>query len=231
MTIKAVLFDLDGVLLDAKEWHYEALNKALQLKNFSPISRNDHLTIYDGLPTAVKLRRHLANESEEKRREVNALKQEIVLEIASKSCKENPSHIILLRALKEEGYHLAVCSNSIRRFVDEMMTKTKLKPYLDFFLSNQDVKAPKPNPEIYITAMKRLNLDPSETVICEDNPHGLAAAFASHAFVFKVNSINEVCYANIKMFINACNLESSSSTSRSLSRTKGITTEGNETVI
>ena len=71
MSIKAVLFDMDGVLLDAKEWHYEALNKALELEGFTPISRQDHLTIYDGLPTAVKLRRHLPNISEDKRKEIN----------------------------------------------------------------------------------------------------------------------------------------------------------------
>jgi beta-phosphoglucomutase-like phosphatase (HAD superfamily) len=45
---------MDGVLIDAKEWHYEALNQALGLFG-SPISREDHLLLYDGLPTAVKL--------------------------------------------------------------------------------------------------------------------------------------------------------------------------------
>ncbi|STK74080.1 2-deoxyglucose-6-phosphatase [Escherichia coli] len=50
MTIKAILFDMDGVLIDAKEWHYEALNKALDLFGMK-ISRFDHLTTFDGLPT------------------------------------------------------------------------------------------------------------------------------------------------------------------------------------
>ena len=52
--IKAVIFDMDGVLIDAKEWHYEALNRALTLFGFS-ISRYDHLVTYDGLPTRRKL--------------------------------------------------------------------------------------------------------------------------------------------------------------------------------
>ncbi|WP_428049864.1 HAD family hydrolase [Candidatus Avelusimicrobium caledoniensis] len=205
MTIKAVLFDMDGVLLDAKEWHYEALNKALELKGYAPISRQDHLTTYDGLPTAVKLRRHLPDISEEKRKEINALKQELVLEIAGRLCKENPLHVEVLHALKQKGYSLAVCSNSIRHFVDEMMIKTQLKPYLDFFLSNQDVTTPKPNPEIYLTAIKRLGLNPTEVVICEDNPHGLAAAHASGAHVFQVKTVNDVCYQNLKKFIEQLN--------------------------
>lgn len=205
MSIKAVLFDMDGVLLDAKEWHYEALNKALELKGFTPISRQDHLTVYDGLPTAVKLRRHLPNISEDKRKEINTLKQKIVLEIAGRLCKENPLHVEALHALKQKGYSLAVCSNSIRHFVDEMMIKTQLKPYLDFFLSNQDVATPKPNPEIYLTAIKRLGLNPTEVVICEDNPHGLAAARASGAHVFQVKTVNDVCYQNLKKFIEQLN--------------------------
>lgn len=205
MSIKAVLFDMDGVLLDAKEWHYQALNEALELKGFAPISRRDHLTVYDGLPTAVKLRRHLPELTEEARQEINALKQKLVLEIAGRLCRENPLHLEALSFLKEQGYSLAVCSNSIRHFVDEMMIKTRLKPFLDFFLSNQDVSTPKPDPEIYVTAIKRLGLSPEEVVICEDNPHGLAAARASGAHVFRVETVNDVCCQNLKRFIEQLN--------------------------
>ena len=53
--IKAIIFDMDGVLIDAKEWHYEALNKALSLFGYE-ISRYDHLITYDGLPTKDKLK-------------------------------------------------------------------------------------------------------------------------------------------------------------------------------
>ena len=53
--IKAILFDMDGVLIDAKDWHYEALNKALGLFGME-ISRYDHLHSFDGLPTKEKLR-------------------------------------------------------------------------------------------------------------------------------------------------------------------------------
>ena len=52
--IKAIVFDMDGVLIEAKDWHYEALNKALRLFGYE-ISRYDHLVTYDGLPTSKKL--------------------------------------------------------------------------------------------------------------------------------------------------------------------------------
>lgn len=54
--IKAVLFDMDGVLIDAREWHYDALNQALALFGFA-ITRQEHENYYDGLPTRVKLQR------------------------------------------------------------------------------------------------------------------------------------------------------------------------------
>lgn len=53
--IKAVLFDMDGVLVEAKDWHYEALNRALDVFGL-PISRSEHLSQYDGLPTRTKLK-------------------------------------------------------------------------------------------------------------------------------------------------------------------------------
>ena len=52
--IKAVIFDMDGVLIDAKDWHYDALNKALATFGME-ISIHDHLTTYDGLSTNQKL--------------------------------------------------------------------------------------------------------------------------------------------------------------------------------
>ena len=54
--IKAVLFDMDGVLIEAKDWHYEALNRALGLFGYE-ITRAEHLSSYDGLPTKVKLKK------------------------------------------------------------------------------------------------------------------------------------------------------------------------------
>jgi beta-phosphoglucomutase len=52
--ISTVIFDMDGVLIDAREWHYEALNKALRLLGYE-ITRYEHLSTFDGLPTRKKL--------------------------------------------------------------------------------------------------------------------------------------------------------------------------------
>jgi len=200
--IKAVIFDMDGVLIDAKDWHYDALNKAL-IKFGMEISRLDHLTTYDGLSTGQKLKilSKVNNLPESLHSFINELKQQYTMDIVYQSCKPMFQHQYALGQLKSEGYKLAVASNSIRNSVSVMMDKSKLIDYLEFYLSNQDVSKAKPDPEIYNAAISKLGLLPNECVIVEDNENGLKAARASGAYVLKVETVNDVTYDNIKNFI------------------------------
>jgi beta-phosphoglucomutase len=197
--IKAIIFDMDGVLIDAKDWHYEALNKALALFGFS-ISRYDHLVTYDGLPTKKKLEMLTLERGLPKglHQFINDLKQIYTMEMIFQKCKPVFYHEYALSRLKAEGYRLAVASNSIRQTVELMMEKSNLSRYMDLMLSNQDVSKPKPDPEIYNTAIARLGLKPEECLIVEDNQNGIKAAQASGANVMIVNSVEDVNYTNIK---------------------------------
>ena len=201
--IKAVIFDMDGVLIDARDWHYESLNKALGLFG-SEISRYDHLVTFDGLPTKKKLEMlSLEGRLPLKLHDfINDLKQEYTWELVYSKCKPIFQHQFALSNLKNEGLKIAVCSNSIRKTIELMMDKSGLHQYLDFFLSNQDVVHSKPNPEIYNKAIQRMELDPKECLIIEDNQNGLKAAIASGAHVLKVSSPSEVNYKLIMDKIN-----------------------------
>lgn len=106
-------------------------------------------------------------------------------------------HEYALARLKREGKHIVVCSNSVRSSVEAMMRQADLLKYLDFFLSNQDVGKAKPDPEIYTTAIDRLQLQPEECLILEDNDHGIQAARSSGAHVLVVGSTNDVTYERI----------------------------------
>ncbi|RDC54238.1 HAD family phosphatase [Pedobacter chinensis] len=197
--IKAVIFDMDGVLIEAKEWHYESLNRALALFG-SSISRYDHLTTFDGLPTKKKLEMLslVAGFPIGLHRLVNELKQQYTMEIVYANCKPVFQQQYALSKLKEEGYKLAVCSNSVTKTVEIMMEKAALIDYLEFFLSNQDVVNGKPDPSIYNLAIQRLGLQPEECLIVEDNEHGIRAAKDSGAHVLVVESPADVHYYNIK---------------------------------
>lgn len=203
MKIKAVIFDMDGVLIEARDWHYESLNKALGLFG-SEITRYDHLVTFDGLPTKKKLEMlSLEGGLPVKLHDfINDLKQEYTWEIVYTKCKPIFHHRYALSKLKSEGYVLSVCSNSVRKTIELMMERSGLMPYLDFFLSNQDVVKGKPDPEIYNKAIERLGLLPSECLIVEDNQNGVKAALASGAHLFKVENPNDVTYQNIVKRIN-----------------------------
>jgi len=200
--IKAILFDMDGVLIEAKDWHFEAMNKALELFGMK-ISRYDHLVTYDGLPTQMKLEmltveRGLPAALHEF---INDMKQIYTLEMVHALCKPRFNHEYALSKLKKEGFHITVCSNSVINTIKVMMEKSSLMQYLDFYLSAQDVRHPKPEPDIYLAAMKKLGLKPEECMIVEDNENGIKAARASGAWVMEVDEVDEVNYQNIKEHI------------------------------
>lgn len=196
--IKAVVFDMDGVLIEAKEWHYEALNKALRLFGYE-ISRYDHLVTYDGLPTAKKLKMLTLEQGLPLGLHafINQMKQAYTVELVHTHCKPRFFHEYALSRLKADGYQIAVASNSIRSTVQLMMEKSNLLPYLDFFLSNQDVQKPKPDPEMYQTAIARFSLRPVEVLVLEDNHNGIRAAVAAGAHVMKIDTVYDVNYDNI----------------------------------
>ena len=204
--IKAVIFDMDGVLIEAKDWHYDALNRALQLFGFE-INRYQHLTTYDGLPTSKKLEM-LSMESSlprELHKFINEMKQEYTMEIVHAKCRPSFVHEFALSRLKGLDYKLAVASNSIRKTVEVMMDKAKLAPYLDLMLSNEDVTHAKPHPEIYTKAISHFGLDPKECLIVEDNDNGIRAATAAGAHVLAVTEVSDVNIEAILSRINAIN--------------------------
>ncbi len=199
MKIKAVLFDMDGVLIEAKDWHFEALNRALELFGM-PISRFDHITTFDGLSTRQKLEmlsldRGLPRGLHEF---LNEMKQLYTMEMVYTQCKPLFAHEYALSSLKAAGHKMAVCSNSIRNTVETMMQKSGLDRYLDLMVSNEDVKKGKPDPEMYLKAIHHFGLKPSECLILEDNENGIKAAKASGAHLLIVEQIADTNLTNIQ---------------------------------
>lgn len=196
--IKAILFDLDGVLVDADKWHFNALNLALQYSDIDPISWQEHLNIYKGIPTRVKLgilteRRGLDTKLWD---QIAAEKQRTTEDIIERFCTPDPEKVHMMTLLKRK-FKIGVCSNSIRKTVDHMLKKSGLYEFVDFSLSNEDVSNSKPHPEIYLAAFKKLGLLPDECVIVEDSEAGKQAAKASGGILCPVMGPNEVNYYRV----------------------------------
>jgi HAD superfamily hydrolase (TIGR01509 family) len=199
MKIKAILFDLDGVLVDATEWHYEALNRALGLFGYT-ISRYEHLTTYNGLPTRRKLEMLSVEKGFPRGLHdlTNKIKQKYTREEILRRCTPVFEKEFMLRQLRRDGFKLAVCSNSIRESCELMLRASGVFELFDFLLSNEDVPLAKPHPDIYLAAFRKLGIAPGEALIVEDAPHGVEAARKSGAHVCVVGGFNEVDYARVK---------------------------------
>lgn len=197
--IKIIIFDLDGVLLDAKKIHYDALNIALaNIDTKFMISWDEHLSKYDGLKTTQKLK-ILTNEKglpSDKYHIVWCEKQRITQGLLH-DLQESSQLKDTIAKLSNDEYKIICCSNSIRKTVLTVLSKLGVIEYFDFILSNEDVKNSKPHPEIYWTAIASMGVLPEETLIIEDSPYGLLAAARSKSYVFRVLNPNEVTYENI----------------------------------
>lgn len=196
---KAVLFDMDGVLVDATEWHYESLNSALSLFGHC-INRKEHETTFNGLPTREKLK--MLSESRglplNLHKILNEKKQLNLQEFIFAKCRPDYEKQIMLKYLKRQGLKLACCSNAIKDSIETMLKRSQIFPYFEEILGNDEGIKNKPEPDIYLEAMKRLEVKPDECLIVEDAPHGIAAARASGATVLEVQNYKQV---NLSLYI------------------------------
>jgi HAD superfamily hydrolase (TIGR01509 family) len=193
--IKAVVFDLDGVLFDACDLHYQALNRALEQAGYKPISREDHEGKFDGLPTRVKMKM-LGIEGDEAAK-VWQLKQQNTASMLGEVVKIDTGTVALLQGLRDRGYKLACASNSIRQSVDIMVGGVGAAPFMEFTLSNEDVGNPKPHPDIYLEACRRFSLQPREVLVVEDNINGQRACLEAGCRLCAVNNPAEVTIERI----------------------------------
>lgn len=187
---KLVIFDLDGVLIDSRDMHYEALNRALE--KVSPeyiINREEHLSLYDGLPTSRKL--SMLTEKKglpaDKHQQIWEDKQKATLEIFSEL--ENDYELMhYFKQLKQKDYQVAVASNSIRNTVKLVLLKLGILEFIDYYVSNEDVVRNKPFPEMYWKCMTACNSVPKNTVIFEDSHIGRQGALDSGANLIPIEN-------------------------------------------
>ena len=202
--LKLVIFDMDGVLVDACEWHKEALNEALAEVSGYKISEEDHIKYYNGLPTKVKLIRmvELGYVSSDQIENIYTTKQEKTKEIIQDLARLDISKVELLKWLKDQNIHVACFTNSIRETARMMLNKAGVMESLELLVTNQDVEYPKPHPEGYNKVLEHFGASPEETIIVEDSPKGIQAALATGCHVMQVDNATQVNLINLEEFIN-----------------------------
>lgn len=208
MRVKLIVFDLDGVLMDSRDMHYETLNTALA--NYDPkliISREEHLAKYDGHPTNYKLKL-LTKEKGLDPAAYNQIwraKQDATQDAIFRWYKPDEKLEAILKTLKTKGYLLYCASNSIWLTVKNALTALGIIEYFDYFISNEEVRNPKPSPDIYFKCFQRANLTPQEVLICEDSPVGRRAALSSGAHLCPIENPDDLTLAKIETCIARIN--------------------------
>jgi len=206
--IKSIIFDLDGVLVETKDIHFHALNLSIKkiCKIDEAISYKDHLNKYDGLPTNEKLKILFKNKlSKKKSVQISKYKQKITANLIRKKILYNKKIFKIFKSLYEKGYVICVASNAVKLTVNSCLKILKIKKFIKYSLSNNDVKKPKPHPEIYLKLFLNLGLSPKETLIVEDSYYGLKAARDSGANVFQLNNSKDLSYKEISNYIKILN--------------------------
>jgi HAD superfamily hydrolase (TIGR01509 family) len=188
--IKLVIFDLDGVLYESKEFHFDALNYALsEVDNNLVISKEEHLKTYDGLSTKRKLDILSTEKNLNPKfyKQIWNRKQEITGNLLDK-IEVNKSLINSLGLLRSKNIKVICCSNSIKKTVDSVLMNLGIYDLFDAIYSNEDVENPKPHPEMYWKALIRFSVTPDNALIVEDSPVGRLGAKMSGCNTVFINS-------------------------------------------
>lgn len=206
---KLVIFDLDGVLIDSRDMHYEALNLALSnVDQKYVITRDEHLSLYDGLPTSRKLT--MLTEKKDlpvdKHQQIWEDKQKATLDIFSR-LEHDHELMYYFQQLKNKGYLISVASNSIRNTVKLVLLKLGVLEFVDYYVSNEDVVRNKPFPEMYWKCMTACNALPKNTVIYEDSHIGRQGALDSKAHLIPVENRDHMTQEKINEAIKILSQE------------------------
>lgn len=204
MTNKAFIFDLDGVLIDSREIHFNALNLALSnIDNRYVITQEDQANIFEGLTTRSKMDilTKMRGLPVELHQTVWEDKQRYTAILFLGTSIDNEL-VTLFRIIKSRGILIGVASNSIRETLDTCLTRLGISSLVDVSLSNEDVQQPKPSPEIYNECMSRLGVSPDECVVVEDSEIGRTSAMLSGAKMLPVNNRQDVNFELIQKGID-----------------------------
>lgn len=190
--IKALLFDMDGVLYDTPRMHTKALNMALADMGKLGITDKEHLS-YVGSSTHEKLEM-LVKRGEVDKGEVEKIceKKKEIFEILFKHEEWKDQTLEYLQQFKMMGYNVYVISNNPKDYVEKVLTKLKSLHFVDGIVTRDDVKKGKPAPDVYRFAIGKFLLSEYECLAIEDSWEGIESASNAGLEVFKIDDSNRL---------------------------------------
>ena len=174
LVVRAVLWDLDGVLVDSAPFHLRAWREL-----FASLGRGfgeaDFRRTF-GLRNDAILRDLLGELPPAEAERLAARKEELYRQAARGNIAALPGALALLRSLRERGFRLGLVSSTPRANIDLILSSLGVSESFDVILGEEDVTRGKPDPEGFLLAAERLGVPPEECVVIEDAPAGVEAA-------------------------------------------------------
>lgn len=200
--IKAIFFDLDGVLVEAVRIHFEALNAALREVSNTFIAPSEE-SEFNGIPTKVKLEKlhKMGRIKDSDKQIIWDKKQKRTMDVIGNVLTFDWDKVYLHTFTRGLGLKSVCVTNSITDTAKLMLEKSGQWSHMSFMVSNQMVNNPKPHGEGYIRAMIKVGAQPEECLIVEDSDKGLAAAKATGAHIWKVRNSHDVTLSGFKKAI------------------------------
>ncbi len=172
--IKAVLWDLDGVLVDTGLFHFEAWRELFAGEG-KEISEKEFRRTF-GLRNNAILRDILGDLPPQKVAELSRRKEELFRAKIGKRITPMPGVSALLERLRGARKRMAVVSSAPRENVETILRSLEIEDSFDVIIAEEDASRGKPDPQGYLLAAQRLGVKPSECVVVEDAPGGVEAA-------------------------------------------------------
>lgn len=172
--IKAVIFDLDGVIIDTKELHYLAWKKFWAKRGIEH-TYDDFIKKF-GIPNQDIFKELYENMGVDELNDLCEEKEVYFRELSEGKLMPMKGAAGLIKSLKKEGYKIALGTSCQKSNIEFIMKQIGLKAYFDVIVCAADIKSGKPNPEIFLKAAEMLNVKPLECVVIEDSLHGIEAA-------------------------------------------------------
>lgn len=186
---KAVIFDLDGVIVNTDHFHYLAWKTIADKEKieFDEIINNKLRGLSRADSLNIILKKAVREYSEEEKHEMLHLKNQVYIKTLE-TMNENQilnGIIDVIRTLKEDHIKIAIGSSSKNaRFILE---KINLLDVFDFIVDGNDIERSKPFPDVFEIAAKNLGVNPSECIVVEDADAGIIAAKDAGMFAFAVS--------------------------------------------
>ena len=175
VTKKAVIWDMDGVIVDTEAYHFGAWRKRLQEEGIE-FTENDFKRTF-GMRNPEIIRTILGEDVTEDviRRLANG-KEEYFRQFVSGNLMALPGAVDLMKGLREGGFLQAVASSAPKQNIELVMRSLEISRFFPCLVSGDEVSAGKPDPQIFLLAAKRLGVEPRKCVVIEDSVAGVQAA-------------------------------------------------------